>query len=315
MSEMELKLANEICNCPLVEIGLKDSKHPCHKIVDWQMKKWNLQNKTVSNSKLHRPEAWTGKLSKAKILFLSSNPGFDLNENFPSWDENDWPIEKVLDFAVNRFSNQDDRKYGATDISNPHGPDRTISKSGLASNKVPHWSWVRRYVALILDKPVSETSAINDYVMTELVHCKSLDEKGVIAKALKTCSDKYFEKILEISPAKLIFIAGTKSGKMFAETYSELVPKDWGKWADPKGLSGQGYWPKSAEELKKALQEGKWNLEEQLKNSVEFEIAGLKRTFIYIARTSPGGPIYSPWSHDGLIHPELLNIWREKLSS
>ena len=260
---------------------------------------------------MHRPEAWTGQLSIAPIMFVASNPSFDKKENFPNWDSNVWDESSISDFGANRFSNKTDRKYGATDVGGKVGPDRTVGLTGTVSKSVSHWKWVRKYVAMVLGKDISETSAVTDYVMTELVHCKSPKEQGVWSQSLSTCSSKYFERILELSPAKLIFIAGVKSAKSFAETYPQLVPNNWGAWSN--SLKGKGSWPATKVSLAEMVKNDKWGLEIQMQNSFETELGGQKRTFIYIARPGGGGGLYAPWVHEKLLHPELIKHWRSKL--
>ena len=156
---------------------------------------------------MHRPEAWTGDLVNAPILFLSSNPSFDSKENYPNWKLEEWPIEKVEDFAINRFTADRKRAYGASDGQLSKQNDRTIGKNGELGRKVTYWNWARSMVAFMHGKDISEVSAESDYVMTEIVHCKSKGEKGV-KKARAKCKDKFLERILAISKADLIIVSG-----------------------------------------------------------------------------------------------------------
>jgi hypothetical protein len=50
------------------------------------------------------------------------------------------------------------------------------------------------------------------------------------------------------------------------------------------------------------VKQGQWNLEHQLKNTVEILIGGKKRLVIFIARPNRGASIYAPW-----VHPDLLS--------
>ena len=311
VTRAELKLAYEISNCPLVKLALGNNSHECSEVVNWQAEQWTPKVEKLEGSPMHRPEAWTGQLSAAPIMFVASNPSFDKGEHFPNWDSNSWSEDLIADFGANRFTNQYSRGYGATDIGAYDGPDRTIGLDGVISKRVSHWNWVRQFAAMVLGKDPSETSAITDYVMTEFVHCKSPKEQGVWANSLKTCSSRYFERILELSPAKLIFIAGVKTGKSFAETYSDLVPDDWGSWSNsPKG---KGKWPRSKGEYEAMLKTGDWTLEQQSKNSFEAMLGGKLRTFIYIARPGGGSGLNAPWVHKELVHPELLKAWKSKI--
>ncbi len=306
------KLALAVSSCSEVCKAFSDLAHPCAEVVNWQVAQWKQEIKQVEGSQLHRPEAWTGDLSKAPILFLASNPSFDKNENFPSWDSNIWSDEEVSDFGSNRFAASESRKYGATDSRLVDMQDRTIGLDSSLSGKVDHWVWVRKYVAMVLGKSLEETSAIDDYVMTELVHCKSPSEQGVL-KALNTCSEKWFEKIMFESPAKLIFVAGAKAGEAFARIYSKDVPETWGSWSNSQVGKGKGFWPKSKAVLDESVVDGRWSVQNQMLNSVEIEIGGINRLAIYIARPNRGASIYAPWAHKNLIADEVLTHWRNYL--
>lgn len=311
ITSAELKLAYEISNCPLVELAFKDKSHPCNTVVNWQADQWSSELKTTISSKLHRPEAWTGLLSQAPIMFIASNPSFDQKEHFPNWDNNEWDETKIAAFGADRFVKDKTRPYGAIDSDNPKNRDRTIDKSGGLSKEVSHWKWVRKIAAFTLNKDISEVSAITDYVITEVVHCKSPKEQGVWEKSIKTCSDRYLNKILGLSPAKLIFFTGVKAGKAFAEANPALVPDDWGSWENSS--KGKGTWPRTANDFSKLMADGQWTLETQMRNSFSATFAGKERTFIYIARPGGGAGLNAPWNHENLLHPELINFWRSKL--
>ncbi|MFZ2228684.1 MAG: hypothetical protein WA090_04785 [Candidatus Nanopelagicaceae bacterium] len=308
-----LSLALSISSCAEVCKALQDGSHDCHEVVNWQAGQWAPKIDSLVGSPMHRPEAWTGDLERAPIIFLSSNPSFDAMENFPSWDTKSWSDEDISDFGANRFSNDAGRRFGATDGPRLVDADKTIGKDGNLSGQVKHWRWVRSFAAMVLNKPIADTSAISDFVMTELVHCKSPHEEGVI-QAMETCKEKWLDQILKISPARLIFVAGAKTGMDFARMYPDDLPATWGKWANDKNGKGKGFWPKSAEELKAAKSSGAWDFDPHQKlNSHSMSIAGMNRTVIYISRPSPGGPIYAPWNHPDLVDPLLLDYWRSKI--
>ena len=308
-TQNERNLALAIASCSDVCESFGDAGHPCHKVVTWQIDKFRSIVREVQGSIMHRPEPWTGELATAKIIFLASNPSFDPDENFPSWNENQWNEENIALFGAERFTSSTTRKYGATDSKEKSTRDRTIGINGQPSKKaVRHWSWVRQFAAYAMGKPVSQTSAISDYVMTELVHCKSRGEAGV-PQALTYCSEKWFEKIMAISPAEVIFVAGAKAGEAFATLYRNQVPDDWGSWANSKIGKGKGVFPKEEGELPLLIKTGRWGLEDQKKNICSIEIGGKKRLVIYIARPGGGG-LTAPWTHAELFHPEILKIWR-----
>jgi hypothetical protein len=303
------RLALDISSCDEVSMALKDESHPCHDVVKWQADQWHSPVLQIVNSAMHRPEAWTGDLTNAPILFLSSNPSFDSKENYPNWMFDEWPLNKVEDFAIRRFTSELERGYGASDGLPPKDIDRTIAKNGDLLHKVTYWNWARSMVAYIQGKDPSQVSAHEDYVMTEIVHCKSKSEHGV-SKARSKCKDKYLERLLELSSAQLIIISGKHACADIKAIYPTNFPKDWGLWNED-GRSSSGFWPRKTERFPTELAKGMWSLEAQLKHSVSFEVGGRLRTFQYFAKSGGGGGLNAPWKYPELVHPELLNKWRQ----
>ena len=310
-NQKERNLALAIASCSDVCSAIKDANHPCHKVVSWQADQFEPRITEVIGSRLHRPEPWTGDLATAKIMFLSSNPSFNPAENFPNWNEEEWNDEDVSIFGAERFTSNIERKFGAIDSPDSLLRDRTIERSRVLSDLVKHWAWVRRYAAFVLDKSVPDTSAISDYVMTELVHCKSRQERGV-QQALSHCSEKWFEKMMAISPASLIFVAGKPAAESFVEMFHDQVPSEWGPWQKSKSDKSIGVFPKSIKHLQTLLNDREWGIEEQKKNMCLVELSGKPRLVVYLAR--PGGHgLPSPWVHSELVHPEILKLWRSKI--
>lgn len=69
-----------------------------------------------------------------------------------------------------------------------------------------------------------------DYALLELVHCKSPKEMGV-SKAIKECTDRYFEKTMKTSPAKVLIITGDVAINFFCNKYSiprKTIKKGYG---------------------------------------------------------------------------------------
>jgi hypothetical protein len=304
-----LDLALAISSCAQVNCALNDPKHPCSKVVNWQADKWKYANPTVEGSPLHRPEAWTGDLEKAPMVFVASNPSFDGSENFPNW-QSSWSETDIAQFGAHRFEVDRHASFGATDGPTLKNTDRVVQIDGnLSMKQVKHWQWVRGFAATVLGKAVDQTSAVNDYVMTELVHCKSPNEQGVV-EALNTCKEKWFDEIMALSPAKLIFVAGVKTARHFASLYPDQIPDSWGSWSGSKDGKGAGYWPASRKALDSKLAQGGWTLEEQKLNTTKVVIGGMERTVIFIARPGGGGGLNTPWNHNDLIHPDLITYWR-----
>lgn len=305
-------LALEINSCREVIEALKDESHPCHKVVNWQAGQWKPQILQIENSRMHRPEAWTGDIVNAPILFLSSNPSFDADENYPSWNLKEWPIEKVEDFSVTRFTSKIERGYGASDGLSADEIDRTIGKNGELLGKVTYWNWARSMVAFIHGKKIEEISAHSDYAMTEIVHCKSIKEIGVKKARLK-CKDSYLERILQLSNAQLIIISGKHACEDIKAIYPKDIPSHWGLW-NADGSRSNGFWPMTEDQFSVEVAAGKWSLETQLKHSVSFEVAGRMRTFQYWAKSGGGGGLNAPGKYPDLVHPEVLDNWRKLIN-
>lgn len=305
-------LAIEINSCVEVSKALADTTHPCHQIVDWQSKQWSPQVLQIANSRMHRPEAWTGDIENAPILFLSSNPSFDLEENYPDWNLEEWPIENVEEFSVNRFTSDLTRGFGASDGLTSTKIDRTIGKNGELLHKVTYWGWARKMAAYIHGKEPTQVSAHTDYAMSEIVHCKSVKEIGV-RNARAKCKDKFLERILKISKAELIIISGKHACEDIKAVYPERFPDSWGLWSADGEISS-GFWPMKTDRFHSEVASGKWSLEVQQKHSVAFEVAGRRRNFQYFAK-SGGWGLNAPWKYPDLVHPEILATWRKAIKN
>jgi len=304
-------LALEIAKCSDVCNSLTEINHPCNPVVTWQAGKFSPKITEVAGSNLQRPEPWTGDLTQAKMIFLSSNPSFDASENYPTWNEELWNDEAVSQFGAKRFVSDFKRNFGAMDSPDSEIRDRTIGRDGTLSKEVAHWRWVRQFAAFALGKPVGETSAISDYVMTELVHCKSPHEEGVV-QALSHCSEKWFEKIMELSPAKVLFITGAKAAEAIVSVYGDSIPDDWGSCGNSKFGKGKGTWPRTGLELENLMAGDLWNAEAQMKNMCRVKISGLSRLLVYVARPGGGGGINTPWNHPDLIDSKIIETWRQE---
>ncbi|MGV0434349.1 hypothetical protein ACUY3H_05225 [Corynebacterium ureicelerivorans] len=143
---------------------------PCAEICNYQIQQaveTGHSRDEYTKTMFHVPEPWNGNLETAEILFVSSNPSFDPNEEFPKLANDSWPDEKVVDFFVNRFN---ESNYGENNA---------------------FWKAVRKTAAYILGetdefRKLSETDTSDRAIIrsieyrtaiTEAVHCKSQSEK------------------------------------------------------------------------------------------------------------------------------------------
>lgn len=167
-----------------------------------------------SKETFHMPEPWNGNLGEAEILFVSSNPSFDILETteklarikkkikkgkrgeaaevLPKFDSDDWPDERVEDFFEKRF--------------------------GHAGYQNQTWWKTLRYADYLLDliDGLNEAGEINvtgqiggkldenqkaeiasRIALTEVVHCKSQGEENVDS-SLNTCYRTHTKKVIEL---------------------------------------------------------------------------------------------------------------------
>jgi hypothetical protein len=180
------QLLREIAHCENINVSRKLGRsHPCSSIVNFQ----NEQN-------FQLPEPWTGKLSEAPILFITSHPSIDIKEEFPT---QDWSEDDILNFFTNRW----DSKWVKRGANGK--PLYPLLKTGkYRKNWVVTWAGVGKRAEELLGRaPVFGV----DFAITAVVHCKSRKGTGV-AEAAKECAEKYLSRIMQISPAKVIVAMG-----------------------------------------------------------------------------------------------------------
>jgi hypothetical protein len=215
VSTIELSLAGGIASCPAVQDALTNKNHPCHKVVHEQTKLIDIEIKR------QRPEPWMGGLAKANLLFVSSNPSinedpYPLGEVFPTYE---WSDQDSAEFFVKRCDPEE--KDVKVTFKKPGQPDfLTLCydgeyRSGVSNPKRPQPTWKNthdRAVELI----GSKAHPHHNYAITEIVHCKSKDAKGV-AEASSFCIEKWMEPIFTTSPAKVVVLLGSKVRDYYAK--------------------------------------------------------------------------------------------------
>lgn len=207
-------LAVSIACCSEIKRACVDSEHACHKIVMTQ-KEFGEEHRQV-------PEAWAGNLEHARVIFVSSNPSISTpqvagtGEEYPLGGYSDtgirhpdWPIERVVDFQVNRLDQARENPFvtGDAQFLCSDGLYRgSDSKNGTKASQ-KYWKSAIKQVQDLLG-PTFDLS--RDLCMTEIVHCKSKGEQGV-SKASGTCSEKYLASILQLSGSLLVLVGGAKA--------------------------------------------------------------------------------------------------------
>lgn len=201
----EKELLHEILSCENIvkSRGQFGYTCPCYRIV----------NSQPNNENCQLPEPWCGRLSVAPILFLSSNPSIDEDEQFPTaiW-KND--KAKLEDFYLHRFTTKRKPQWVKD--------NRILLKDGTYSkNWVRFWAGIGKRAEELLQR---EPLYGEDFVMTEVVKCKSKSEFGV-SEAVNACAGKYMKKMLEISPAKMIVVLGRHAREQIID-FLKISPWD-----------------------------------------------------------------------------------------
>jgi hypothetical protein len=197
MNEEQKKLALEIMHCPMVEIARTDTSRACNEIVNVQKGEFQL------------PEPWNGNIN-APILFLSSNAGYDPDEDTVT---SSWDTDKALTHFEARLVSQ------------------FRKKDGSPKNSPDFFRYIKDIATEIL---VKEADPVRDFCSAEIVHCKSNNEQGVPC-AIRHCADRYFEKLLAVSGAQVVILVGSATlGHVRALynmeiDYGTIIKRDFGQ--------------------------------------------------------------------------------------
>ncbi|MDA1280176.1 MAG: hypothetical protein O3B95_09110 [Chloroflexi bacterium] len=145
------------------------------------------------------PEPWNGNIETAPILYVSSNPSISEDEVYPT---GHWDDISMAEYFSKRFNTR-----WVIDGS------RSLEKDGTYSKPVKFWSTVRNGTTEFIERPAVPGE---DYALTEVVHCKSKTD-DVAASAVDHCANRYLDRVLGISPARIIGVMGAKAGSVFAD--------------------------------------------------------------------------------------------------
>jgi len=191
-------LLNDIAFCENVrKVLVENLSSPCEKII-------KSQNCDYSNFQL--PEPWSGDIENCCLLFISSNPAISKEEDYPN---SNWSKETIEDFFNNRFSEKTEWTKNLK---------TRLKGGGYTKEMGKFWPAVRSNAKKLFD---SEKIVFGeDYAITEIVHCKSINEKKGVAKALDTCAGKYLERKINLTKAPVIVVLGAIAGKYIKKKYS-----------------------------------------------------------------------------------------------
>jgi len=154
------------------------------------------------------PEPWVGHLTKARLLFLSSNPGTGAD---PATDVPDLTADSSDDelLAYEDGAFDEDQCPGIAD------GEYLRNRLGERGKRVPYWHWVK-----VCAQDVWEGNPVSgrDYALTEVVHCGSHAQYGV-QSALRTCATRYLQPVLAASPAAVVVVVGAVARGAFKEYF------------------------------------------------------------------------------------------------
>lgn len=184
------RLLLEITHCPIVDVCYRESTaHVCSDVVREQSPSPIVEFQV--------PEPWSGDLTSAPMLFLSSNPGINNVEEYPT---RAWSDEEVVDFFANRFG-------GGKQAWVRDGLYGRRKDGGYAKGWVRFWAAVRARASELLNRDAIPGV---DYALSEVVHCKSNKEAGV-QSASTECVPRWLGQVLEASGAGIIICLGQVS--------------------------------------------------------------------------------------------------------
>jgi hypothetical protein len=194
----ERALIIKVARCELIVRADREEDHPCHAVV-------GSQGVTDEDDR-QVPEAWAGNLHGSRVVFLSSNPSI-------SEPVSGQPLDRAEDYSRSASTDQKiiesqglrfDRTLPRPFVQN----GRYLQQDGHYSQRpVMFWTSVQRRAEELLG-PTAHPSV--NYVMTEVVHCKSKNEVGV-SQAAETCAKRYLNDILALTNAPIVVVVGKKS--------------------------------------------------------------------------------------------------------
>jgi hypothetical protein len=208
VTDEERALLLRIARCPLI-LAARQGWQPCTEIVACQQ---------VAEPARQVPEAWAGNLRQARVLFLSSNPSIsEPGPGQPADAVEPFPTASSADDEIVQFIG---RRFDQTVLPSPWvRDDRSLLRNGRYWPKPTRfWVSIRARARELLGDGADPA---HNYVMTEVVHCKSRGEAGVAAAA-GTCARLYLDDIVRLSTAPVIAVVGKKAHTALTAFLPEL---------------------------------------------------------------------------------------------
>ena len=198
-----------ILRCQHLEQALDPlGKHPCRKVVgaQWSVPIADRRRRFAQEHEL--PEPWSGEIEHALILFVSSNPSGSSPSGVKRRGETgpraSCTDDALVDYYHRRFETEIvDGRYHA-------------NADGSRGKYQPFWGGTNSIAKQLL--PGARPG--RDYVLTELVRCKSQDERGV-DDALSTCSEAYLKRTLALAGNAQVIVALGKKARGWFQTHAK----------------------------------------------------------------------------------------------
>jgi uracil-DNA glycosylase len=196
-TRIAFQVLRDIATCEEVDRWREGCQSPCSEILSVQ----------EDANEFQVPEPWSGQIETARILFLSSNPSIDASEMYPT---SSWESDRVANFFMNRF-----------DDGHIKDGIKARQRDGTYGRSVSFWAAIKRHAYdLLLREPIPG----RDYATSEVVHCKSREERGVQA-ALTECSGRYLDSLLTLSIASVVVVLGSVARTGIVTRYPEIFPE------------------------------------------------------------------------------------------
>ena len=198
LTDQERALLIRVARCPLIGEAIGSASHPCHEVVASQ---------EVAEADRQIPEGWAGNLRDSRIVFVSSNPSISVaaRGQLPSATEA-YPVAAWLDHEIVEFLG---RRFDQTVLPHPfvRGFRHRQRDGQYAPKPTRFWLSIRQRAVELLGVDADPS---RNYVMTEVVHCKSTGETGVTSAA-PTCAGLYLDDILSLTAAPVVVIVGKQA--------------------------------------------------------------------------------------------------------
>lgn len=157
------------------------------------------------------PEPWRGS-TEAPLLFISSNPSIDPADDSPTFACPDSDLIQYFDAGF------------------PKEFPRVRLRTGeIRPTYVRFWAYVLGRAAELLEVDRRSIRPGVDFAITELVHCKSTEERGV-AQALPMCIERHWQGVQRAMKARLFVALGAVAANHLA-----IEPGQLKKLTHPEG--------------------------------------------------------------------------------